>query len=215
MTVASTLNAKRERLVRFSATQRFTHWCVAALFGALMFTAIPLYFGSFFGVVFERHLIALIHLWCGLVLPIPVVGSLLGPWGEPMRRDLRRVNYWTRDELRSVRSIARRPLDADKFNPGQKLNAAFVGSSILVMLATGAMLQWFGLFPVSWREGATSVHDAFAYALFAVIIGHVVLALAHRDALRSMLSGTVSTKWARTHAPAWAREEGLDDVETS
>jgi len=215
VSVASALSTKPERVVRFSVIQRLTHWCVAILFGVLMFTAVPLYFGSFFGVVFERHVIAQIHLWCGLVLPIPVIASLLGPWGAPMRRDLRRVNYWTRAELRWIKYVGRRALETDKYNPGQKLNTIFTGSSILVMLATGALLQWFRLFPVSWREGATSVHDAFAYALFAVIGGHVALALTHRDALRSMFSGTVSMKWARSHTPGWAREEGLDGVENS
>lgn len=184
---------------------------MAVLFGAVMWTALPLYFGSFFGVVFQRHVIAEIHLWCGLVLPVPLIASLLGPWGEPMRRDLRRVNYWTRDELAWIRSRGRRALEADKFNPGQKLNTVLVGSCTLVMLATGSILQWFRLFPVSWRVGATSVHDAFAYALFLVITAHVVLALSHREALRSMITGTIAARWVRSHARAWGREEGLDD----
>jgi len=34
-------------------------------------------------------------------------------------------------------------------------------------------MQWFGHFPVSWRTGATFVHDVFAFAVFIVVIGHV------------------------------------------
>ena len=48
------------------------------------------------------------------------------------------------------------PQVVDKFNPGQKLNAIFIGAAIVVMLATGAMLKWFRFFPVDWRTGATS-----------------------------------------------------------
>jgi formate dehydrogenase subunit gamma len=89
MTVAPAATRRAARLLRFDRVQRSAHWANAALFGALMFTAIPLYFGSFFGVVLPRHLIEQIHLWCGLALPLPLIVSLLGPWGRSMRRGVR------------------------------------------------------------------------------------------------------------------------------
>ena len=108
-----------------------------------------------------------------------------------------------------MRTLGKSPLEADKFNPGQKLNAIFIAAVIILMLATGAVLQWFRLFPVPWRVGATFVHDVFAYAIFAVVIGHVIVALAHPESLRSMFSGWVSEKWAAKHAPSWLNEETL------
>ncbi len=98
----------------------------------------------------------------------------------------------------------------DKFNPGQKLNAIFVGGSILVMLATGFVLKWFGFFPVSWRTGATFVHDVLALAIFIVVIGHILFALAHPESLRSMLKGWVSEAWAARNAPGWLKENKAD-----
>jgi len=106
-----------------------------------------------------------------------------------MRRDLRRINYWTRDEILWMRSLGNSGLSVDKFNPGQKMNAIFVGGAILVMVATGSMLQWFRFFPVPWRTGATFVHDVFALAVFLVVFGHIVMALTHRDSLRSIFGG--------------------------
>ncbi|HQU00310.1 MAG TPA: cytochrome b/b6 domain-containing protein, partial [Acidimicrobiales bacterium] len=153
------------RVLRFDAVQRVTHWLNAALFSVLILTAISLFYGSFFGVVLPRHLDQEIHLWSGLMLPVPIVVSLLGPWGRAMRRDLRRVNYWTHQEIAWLRSFGRRPLIADKFNPGQKLNTVFTGASIVIMLASGVILQWFRFFPLSWRSGATFVHDALAYLI--------------------------------------------------
>ena len=199
--------ARTLRVLRFDRVQRIVHWANAALFSSLMFTAIPLYFGSFFGVVLPRHLIEMIHLWSGLALPIPVIVSLIGPWGRSMRLDVRRMNYWTREEIRWMRTLGRSSLRADKFNPGQKLNAIFVAASILVMLVTGSMLQWFRFFSVSLRSGATFVHDVFAWAIFVVVIGHVVMALTHRDALRSIVKGWVSRSWAERHAPRWLDED--------
>jgi formate dehydrogenase subunit gamma len=197
------------RVLRFDRIQRGAHWANATLFGLLMFTAIPLYFGTFFGIVMQRHLMAQIHLWSGLALPIPIIVSLLGPWGSQMRRDVRRINYWTRREVEWMRTLGKSPLEADKFNPGQKLNAIFIAAVIILMLATGAVLQWFRLFPVPWREGATFVHDVFAYAIFAVVIGHVTMALTHPESLRSMFSGWVSEKWTAKHAPSWLKEVNL------
>lgn len=195
------------RVLRFDAVQRTVHWLNALLFGVLMFTAIPLYFGSFFGIVFERHVIQLIHLFAGLTLPVPILISLLGPWGKRMRQDFHRFSYWTRAEIRWFRSLGRSTFDADKYNPGQKANALFIGASIVVMFATGYILQWFRFFPVSWRTGATVTHDLFAFAIFAVVAGHIFMALTHRDSLSSMVTGTVSGEWAEKNAKAWLEEE--------
>jgi formate dehydrogenase subunit gamma len=195
------------RVLRFDRVQRGAHWTMALFFFTLIFTAIPLYFGSFFGVVMPRHIIEMIHLWSGLALPLPIIISVVGPWGKAMRTDVRRFNFWTREEIRWIRTLGRSRLDADKFNPGQKLNAIFVVASILVMLVTGAMLQWFRFFSVSWRSGATLVHDVFAYAIFFAVVGHVIVALTHRDALRSMFSGWIGKDWAERHAARWLREE--------
>lgn len=199
------------RILRFDRVQRAAHWANALLFGVLMFTAIPLYFGSFFGVVFPRHVIEQIHLWCGLTLPLPLIISLLGPWGRAMRHDVRRINYWTKSEIRWLRTLGRSSLDGDKFNPGQKLNAIFVTVAILVMLVTGSMLQWFRFFTVDLRQGATFVHDVFALVIFVVVAGHIYMALTHRDSLRSIFKGWVSESWAKTHARGWFNEVTASD----
>jgi formate dehydrogenase subunit gamma len=195
------------RLLRFDGVQRSVHWVNALLFGALIFTGIPLYFGSFFGVIFPRHEIQEIHLWTGLMLPLPIVVSLLGPWGRRMRQDLHRFSYWSKAELRWLWTLGRERIDLDKYNPGQKANGLFIGAAIIVLWVSGYVLQWFRFFPVSWREGATVTHDFWAFAVFVVVAGHIFMALTHREAMVSMLKGSVSEKWAQTHAKEWVDEE--------
>jgi formate dehydrogenase subunit gamma len=196
------------RIVRFDPVQRTAHWVNAVLFGILMVTALPLYFGSIAGVVGRRALVEQIHLWAGIALPVPLLISILGPWGAQFRRDLRRINVWTRDEVTWLKALGRKaPQIVDKFNPGQKLNAIFTGAAVVVMLATGAVLKWFRFFPLDWRTGATFVHDVFAFAIFIVVAGHVLVALAHPESLRSMMRGWVTKAWAARHAPAWLAEE--------
>ena len=70
------------RILRFDRVQRSAHWANALLFGILMTTALPLYFGSLADVVGRRHLIAQIHPWAGIALPFPMIVSLIGPWGR-------------------------------------------------------------------------------------------------------------------------------------
>ena len=194
--------------MRFDVVQRFAHWINAVLFGILMVTALSLYFGSIGGLVGRRALVEEIHLWAGIALPAPLLISVMGPWGVRFRRDLRRINMWTRDEVTWLKALGRNsPQIVDKFNPGQKLNATFTGAAIVVMLVTGVMLKWFQYFPVGWRAGATFVHDVFAFAIFIVVAVHVLLALAHPDSLRSMVRGWVTEPWAARHAPGWLAEQ--------
>jgi formate dehydrogenase subunit gamma len=196
------------RILRFDRVQRAAHWANAVLFGILMLTALPLYFSGLSTEIGRRVLVENIHVWTGVVLPVPLVISLLGPWGARMRRDLRRINRWTKDEVKWLRSLGwNAPRVVDKFNPGQKLNAIFIGGSIVIMLATGFIMKWFRFFPIGWRTGATFVHDVLAFAIFAVVIGHILFAVAHPESLRSMIKGWVTETWAARHAPGWLREE--------
>ena len=216
---AKTTRQSALRIARFDLVERCTHWLVAVLFGVLIFTAIPLYFGTLFGIVLPRQTYARLHLWCGLALPLPIIVSLVGRWGAAMRADVARISNWTRAERRWVRSLGRASLKAGKFNPGQKLNATFIAATILTMLVTGAILQWFRFFPVQVRVNATFVHDVVAFAVVILITGHILMAVAHRDSLVSMFRGTISSRWASRHAPAWLDEveqaDGKQDADTT
>jgi formate dehydrogenase subunit gamma len=173
-----------------------------------MATALPLYFVQVESFVGRRALVADIHTWCGIALPVPLIISVAGPWGTRMRRDVRRFNLWTAAEIRWLWSLGRARIPRpDKFNPGQKLNALFIAGAIAVMFATGFVLKWFGFFPLGWRTGATFVHDVLALGVFLVVFGHIAFALSHRDALRSMIKGWVTVGWAKRHASGWLQEE--------
>ena len=66
-----------------------------------------------------------------------------------------------------------------------------MAGAIPVMLATGSIMRWFKPFPLSWRTGATFVHDWVFLALLVVVIGHIGKALADPTALKGMISGRV------------------------
>ena len=193
-------------LLRFDRVERAVHWLSAALFLVLLATGLTLY--GFPGTqwVGRRLLLKNMHVVSGALLPIPLLAGIATRAGRQLRTDLHRVARWTADDRRWWSRGNRHRVALGKFNPGQKLNTAFVGASLIVMSATGWMLRFPDPFSNSLRRGATAIHDWFAFALLVTAIGHVALAWADKDALRSMVHGRVSAAWARVHAPRWYAE---------
>jgi len=204
--MTTTLRPTEAELVRFDRVERIVHWTTATLFGVLMLTGAALYTGPISTIVGRRDLVRDVHVIAGLALPVPIIVGLLGRWGRALRLDLGRINRWFADDRAWVRRQTRDGARLGKFNPGQKLNATFLGAAIVLMFATGVVLKWFQPFPLSIRTGATFVHDWLALAIWISITLHVVFALRDPDALRAMLRGTISARWARTKRPRWYEE---------
>lgn len=208
-------------VVRFDLVERVVHWVNAILFGILVLTGAALYVGSIGAIFGRRALVENIHVYCGLALPVPLALALAGRWGKALRRDIARMNRWSPADSEWMRTLLRgganryrllSKVRLGKFNPGQKLNSAFVAGAGLVMLATGIVMRWYHPYPLDWRTGATFVHDWLALGLGLVIFGHVGMALRDPDALRSMWTGRIPRRWARRHAPAWL--DGEDEPRT-
>ena len=212
-TAVTTLPSERtgERLARFDGVERALHWVNAALFFVVLFTAGALYVGPLSTIVGRRALVKEVHVIFGLLLPVPFIVARIGPWSRGLRRDMRALNRWSRDDARWFRRRQRAGVALGKFNPGQKLNAAFIAGAAIVMIATGSIMKWFEPFPIDWRTGATFVHDWIAIGLFAVIVGHIAIALSDPDALRGMVRGWVPASWARRHRPKWFEEISIGE----
>jgi formate dehydrogenase subunit gamma len=192
-------------LHRFSRGERAVHWTVAVLMLVSMLTAAVLYNGSLALVVGHRHVVEVVHVYAGYALPAPI---LLGLLSRAYRADLTRLNRFTPSDWRWLRSRTRRDgtIRVGKFNAGQKLNAALTAGAITVLLGTGVLMDFTGLVRLSWRTGATFVHDWFAFALGLLVLGHLYFALNDREARRGMRTGRVSTRWAHAEHAAWAEE---------
>jgi formate dehydrogenase subunit gamma len=201
---------------RFDRVERFVHWTIATLVGVLIATGACLYLGQIEALVGRRELVRNIHVAAGLSLPVPILLGLVTRAGRGLRRDLGRLNRWSRDDVRWWRRESRGTAQLGKFHPGQKLNATFLGGALVVMLMSGSIMRFFSPFPDSWRTGATSVHDWFALGIGLSVIGHVMLATRDPIAMRAMRAGPVPETWARTHRPRWYAEmvDANDDVST-
>jgi formate dehydrogenase subunit gamma len=210
-----TASARVVRVPRFDGVERIVHWTNATLFLVLLGTGASLYFAPLSTFVAHRHAVKTIHVYAGLLLPVPLLLGLVIPRGRQLRRDIHRINRWTADDRRWWSRRTRSSAQLGKFNPGQKLNAVFVGASIVLMLGTGSIMRWFGPFPDSWRTGATFVHDWVFITLLVVIVGHIMFAFADFDSLRSMVRGWVPEQWARRERPRWWAEVVTERADAS
>jgi formate dehydrogenase subunit gamma len=206
--MVATTSRSDKRILRFDRGERVLHWANATLMLILLTTGAGLYVPQLSEIFKRRHLVEQVHVWSGVLLPVPLVLTLLsGSWGRGFRSDVRRLNRWTADDKRWLRTRGRDAKARNgKFNAGQKLNAAFIGGAIPVMLATGLIMYFPNNFPLAWRTGATFVHDWVFLGLFVVIVGHILFAVNDPLALRAMVRGWVPESWARRHAPRWLDE---------
>jgi formate dehydrogenase subunit gamma len=193
-------------IVRFDRTERVVHWVNATLFLTLMATGAVLYLGDLAAFVGRRNLVEHVHVYAGLALPIPLVLGLVLRSGRQFRADVKALARWTADDRRWWHKRTRPRAQLGKFNPGQKLNATFVGAAIVVMLASGSIMYWFQFFSDDVRTGATFVHDWFAFGIWCSVIGHIAFALSDSDALSSMVRGPVPVSWALAKRPRWYAE---------
>jgi formate dehydrogenase subunit gamma len=205
------------RIPRFDRVERTVHWTNATLFFILIATGASLYIAPLSTLVGRRETLKTIHVWSGMLLPIPVLLALLLPGGRQFRRDIARANRFTADDRRwwSKRTRARAQLG--KFNPGQKLNVFFIGAAIVVMLGTGLLMRCPDQLDLrdSWRTGATFVHDWTFVVLCVVIAGHIVFAWRDPASLRSIFKGWVPEQWARDERPRWWAEVVRASVDPS
>ncbi|HLY82203.1 MAG TPA: cytochrome b/b6 domain-containing protein, partial [Acidimicrobiales bacterium] len=137
-------------LSRFDLVERIVHWVNATLFTILLATAAALYVPFVSAMVGRRETVKTIHVYAGLILPFPLLLGIAGRrWGRRLRGDLRRLNRWIPDDRVWLRRRGWRrgwhagDVRLGKFNPGQKLNAAFTGGAIVLMLATGSIMRWY------------------------------------------------------------------------
>jgi formate dehydrogenase subunit gamma len=197
--------AQDGRLLRFTVPVRSIHAVIGVLMVVCIATAAILYNESLAVLFGHRYVVEQIHVWCGFALPVPLLVGLLSP---SYRADLRRLNRFTPHDWHWLRSSTRRDgrIPVGKFNAGQKLNAALSAGSIGVLLGTGVVMYFTHLTRLSWRSGATFLHDWFSLALGLLVIGHVVFARRDPEAMRSMIRGVVSLKWARREHAEWAAE---------
>jgi formate dehydrogenase subunit gamma len=165
---------------RFARPEVIVH----AVFAALVFVAIAsaalLWFDPLAQWFGRRAAVSRVHLIAGLMLPLPLTLGLLS---ASFRRDARRLERFTAEDREWLRSSDRRSgrIPVDRFNAGQKLNAAFTVGAVLVLFGTGlvmgsVLISW----PTQYRIGATWVHGWAAFGVVVAVVGHLYFVWRYR-----------------------------------
>jgi formate dehydrogenase subunit gamma len=153
------------------------HGAFALLIGIGIITAAIMWIDTLAIAVGRRDTVRTIHVTAGLLAPLPLALGLL--WAR-FRADVMRLERWSGSDVAWLRARDRRSgrIPVDRFNAGQKLNAALTVGAVLVLLGTGTVMAgWLWSFPTSTRTDATWVHDWTAFALTLAVAGHVSFAL--------------------------------------
>jgi formate dehydrogenase subunit gamma len=203
--MSSSDRSSPQRLKRFSRAERAVHRTLAVLMLVCIATAADLYNGALGIAVGHRRLVELIHVYSGLALPVPLLAGL---GFAAYRADVSRLNRFTPADWTWLRSRTRRDgsIGVGKFNAGQKLNSALTAGSVAVLLGSGLLMFFPDLVRLSWRTGATLVHDWFALGVGLLVFGHIAQAVRDPEARRGMRTGHVSRSWAREQHREWADE---------
>jgi len=192
---------------RFSITERVLHWMNALFFFILLGTGLILYLPALEVAVGRRTLVRDVHFWTGIAWIGALALVVLAGDRRGLLRTARELDRFDRDDLRWLQN--RRPAPQGRFNAGQKLNAALTAALTVLFFVSGLLLH-VGETDTRYRFASTVVlHDGLAFAAFALLVGHLYLALIHpatRHALRGMTVGTVSEEWARSHHAKWKPE---------
>lgn len=197
------------RILRFTRGERLVHRATGWLMLLCVGSAACLYLGPLAQLVGRRYLVVTVHEWSGILLPVPFLLGLASP---AFRADLRRLNRFARYDREWLRAARRRvswpkARPAGKFNAGQKIYAGWIAGAVLVMMATGLLMWFSGLLPWISRTSAIFVHDIVAWAVAAVLIGHMRKAYQDPEARRGMRTGSVTRDWAGTWHRHWLQEE--------
>lgn len=201
-------------LTRFDVNTRLFHWANAVAFAVLAASGAVMFFPTLSEAVGRREVVRVAHDVAGYVVVVWALVAVAGTWGRGLRADLRTIDArdaadtaWTKGGWRA--DLFGGPDDAvppvGKFNPGQKLNAAFTAAAMAVLAGTGTIMFFHTAFPQWLKAGANLVHDLTALVLVIVVAAHVGLGLRDRGALRGIVTGRVRRDWAQRHHRGWVR----------
>jgi len=202
-------NDNEQPILRHSVGERVTHWAVAIAFVFLFLSGLAFFHPIFFwisalfgGGPFMRWL----HPFAGVVLAV-----LFFWYAARIAKDNRWLptdEEWSKNMWAYMQKKFE-PQETHKYNAGQKMMYWSMVPILAVLLVSGIVLwqPWFApAFAPGLRRVAGLLHAVASFVMFVGIGVHVYAAYWTRGAIRSMVRGTVSARWARFHHPAWYRE---------
>ena len=189
---------------RFNIVERWTHMFRMASFLLIWLTGAIFFYNAqglmriFFG---SAEQVVLYHVIGGIVFIIASVISFFlwvkdAIW-EPYDNDWfrKKGGYLGRTE---------EEIPAGRLNAGQKIFFWLSGFLTLVIGVTGFFLMFKERFPLTTNCAMSTIHGFVAILFIATILAHAYLGtIANPGTWQALISGKVSTEWARKHHSEW------------
>lgn len=201
-----------QKILRFNAFERFTHWLTAISFIVLAISGLNYIFG-------KRLLMPLIGpdafaAWSQYAkyahnfLSWPFMLGLLFMLAVWLRD-----NIPDRTDIRWIREgggfIGDKHPPARRFNAGQKIVFWSVALGGLLLSASGIIMLFpFSAADINGMQWAQYVHAGVGVLLIAAMLAHIYIgSLGMEGAYDAMGSGEVDLAWAKSHHKLWVEEE--------
>ena len=196
------------RICRYSLKERVVHWLAGLSYIYLLITGLAVWSPWLFwlatlfgGGTASRE----VHPWIGLVFVVAVF-LMYGLWSGQMHTTQSDREFW-HALPHYIRNEDEQVPAADRFNAGQKmLFWGFFWCAILLLLS-GVVLWFPNRIPWSFRYlryASVIIHPVAALLTIGLFIIHVYMGTAmERGSFHSIVSGDVSTGWARKFHPTW------------
>ena len=197
------------QLLRHPVHTRVLHWGVAAFFILAFLSGFAIYTPWLFRwltpIFGGGPMTRFLHPWFSLGFVVLFALQFVN-WLQPMT--------WSADDSRWMgrlkeyvsNSESLEPESVDFFNAGQKLYFWTIAAAALIFLITGLPMWFPEIFGGALVAIGYVLHDVAAIVMLVGFIVHIYEGTAAQPGtFHSMTRGTVDTRWAWTHHPAWYR----------
>jgi len=201
-----------QKVPRFNAFERFSHWLTAISFVVLGLTGLNITFGkilllpmigpeafsSVSQVVKYTHNFVSASFVIGLVLIVAI-------WIKdniPQKVDI----DWIKQGGGFIKS---KHAPSGRFNAGEKLVFWFaLGAGVAVIISGYLLMFPFYVTDIAGMQLAQVVHALVAVLFIAIIIAHIYIGtLGMEGAFEAMATGDVDLNWAKEHHDIWLEEQ--------
>ncbi|MBI3680370.1 MAG: formate dehydrogenase subunit gamma [Acidobacteria bacterium] len=198
----------KQRIERFTSTERIAHWMVALSFLYSALTGLALWSHRMFwlaAVFGGGETVRGWHPIGGIVFAL-LLAFIFRNWAAQMKLDADDRRWLAVSHKYAMNQEEGVPA-AGRFNAGQKMLFWLQSSSALLLFASGLVLWFPEWMPRGLRLAAVLLHPVAAVASIGGIIVHIYMTtLVVPGALRAMARGWVTPRWAASHHAKWYRD---------
>jgi formate dehydrogenase subunit gamma len=208
---------QREEVERFSLRGRWLHWTIAAICILLAVTGVILFLHDWWGIAAMRGYTRGIHRFSAVLLvAVPLIYAINFP--KAALSFIKESFSYGLQDLGWLKAAPDYYFGGDEskmppqghINPGQRLWGLCIIVCGLIMVITGAILWFFkGMVSPAVFQWTLFTHDLAFIGGTAFFLVHFVLGALHprmSESLRSMWTGKISVKYAKSHYRYWYDE---------